>query len=790
MPGCVHTDLLTAGLIPDPFLDDNEYTLGWVGRCDWEYTTTFTWTPDGRERHDLVFDGLDTAATVMLNGRECGQAANQHRSYRIPVGASLRSGENELVVVVTSPVRYADRQAMDLGYRPHAYHHPFNAIRKSACNFGWDWGPDLATAGIWRPVRLHGWSKARLAQVRPQATIDGSMGRLAVHVCLERPDIAPEAPVTVTASVDGRTASVRVSGGDDSAVVRLELPGVRRWWPRGYGDQPLYPVKVHASVGDEVVDTWQGRVGFRKVRLDTTPDEYGTPMRFVVNDQPIFVRGVNWIPDDVFVHRVSRQRYAERIAQAEWANANLIRVWGGGIYEDDAFYDLCDERGMLTWQDFLFACAAYAEEEPLWSEVEAEARDAIVRLAHHPSLVVWNGSNENYMGYHLWGWPARLDGKTWGLNYYTSLLPGLVAELDPDRPYTPSSPWSGAPEADPQDPDHGSVHVWNAWNAAPYAVYRDTVPRFVAEFGWQGPPAWATLRRAISDEPLMPESPGMQVHQKAWQGNEKLIDGLLPHFPLPESMEDWHWAMSLNQANAMRFGIEHYRSHSPRCAGTVVWQLNDCWPVTSWSAVDGDGRPKPLLYALAQAYADRLLTVQPRGDGLGAVFVNDTGQEWTGQAVLRRLTYDGIERASGTVEVTVPPREVATIRIPDDVAAAADERSDVLVVDFGHSRALWFYAEYRESNLAAAELTTDVVAHGTNYTVWVTAANLVRDVAILADKVHPDARVDDMLVTLLPGESVKFGIRAPAGLEPAAFAHPSVLRTANDVLPMRPPAAP
>ncbi|TDC49189.1 glycoside hydrolase family 2 protein [Jiangella ureilytica] len=796
VPGCVHTDLLAAGLIPDPYLDDHEHLVAWIGRCDWEYRTTFGWSPDGHERHDLVLHGLDTVATVVLNGQELARTANQHRTYRLDARAALVDGANELVVTFESPVRYADRQSLELGYRPHTMHHPYNAMRKSACNFGWDWGPDLATAGIWRPVELHAWSGVRLASVRPLTTVDGDTGRLGVHAGLEYAAAQPGAPVTVTVAVEGILAAAEVPAGAPSAVVEVEIPGVRRWWPRGYGEQPLYPLDVRVSTGgaaaDAVTDRWTGRVGFRTVRLDIEPDEHGTSFGFVVNDQPVAVRGANWIPDDVFVHRVDRARYARRLDQAEQANLNLLRVWGGGVYESGDFYDLCDERGILVWQDFLFACAAYAEEEPLAGEVEAEVRDNVVRLLPHPSLVLWNGNNENLWGFEDWGWQPRLDGRSWGLGYYTGLLPRLVAELDPHRPYTPGSPFSpppvaggaGDPAPHPNDPHHGTVHLWDQWNRLDHATYRDTEPRFVAEFGWQGPPTWSTLRRAISDDPLTPESPGMIVHQKAGNGNDKLTDGLVPHLPVPGDVEDWHWAMSLNQAVAIAVAVEHFRSLGSRCTGSIVWQLNDCWPVTSWAAVDGDGRAKPLLYALRHAYADRLLTVQPRDGGLVAVVVNDSPSAWDGELSLRRLTYDGDSLAAATVPVSAPPRASVPVPVPGAVAAAGDAAAELVVASVGDVRGLWFFADYRDSRLTAPRLRAVAEPAGDDgYRVRVTAESLVRDLALLADKAHPDAVVDDQLVTLLPGEQVTFRVSAPPGLDPAAFMDPRVLRTANDLLP-------
>ena len=396
VPGSIHTDLLAAGLIEDPYLDDHERLQAWIGACDWKYSTRFQWNDEGAENVELVFDGLDTVARIELNGSPVADTRNMHRTYRFDVRALLTNGMNELTVRFESPVRYADRASLEQGYRPHVNHHPYNSIRKMACSFGWDWGPDTATVGLWRPVTLQSWSGARLDSVRPMVSMEGTDGIATVRVDIAA---AAESSCSARVTVGAVSSTVQFEPGETVAEARVVVPDAERWWPLGHGEHPLYDLDVVLEGGEVELDSWHGRIGFRTVRIDTEPDESGTPFTIIVNDRPIFIKGANWIPDDAFLHRVDRARYEERILQAASANINLLRVWGGGIYESDDFFDVCDEQGMLSWQDFLFACAAYSEEEPMRSEVEAEARDNIVRLMPHPSLVIWNGSNENIWGY-------------------------------------------------------------------------------------------------------------------------------------------------------------------------------------------------------------------------------------------------------------------------------------------------------------------------------------------------------------------------------------------------------
>ncbi|MBG0816883.1 glycoside hydrolase family 2 protein [Planomonospora sp. ID82291] len=778
VPGCVHTDLLAAGIIDDPYLDDNETRLAWIGRTDWVYQTTFDWTGDGHERTDLVCEGLDTVATVILNGVQVATTANQHRSYRFAVRHLLREGANTLTVRFDSAYAYAEAQRAALGERPSPYDEPYQFIRKMACNFGWDWGPTVVTAGIWRPIGLESWSGARLAEVRPLVTMDGADGRVRVHVRVER---VAETPLSVHAAVAGVGARADLAPGEREAVLELTVPEPERWWPRGYGAQPLHELTVSldgpGGSGPAVPSgarDWSGRIGFRTVELERD----GGAFTVVVNGVPVFVRGVNWIPDDCFPNRVTRDRLAARFAQATGAGVNLLRVWGGGLYESDDFYRLADETGLLVWQDFPFACAAYPEEEPLRSEVEAEARQNVARLAGHASLVLWCGNNENLEGHADWGWQEELAGRSWGSAFYYDLLPSVVAELDPTRPYWPGSPYSGAPDLPPNDPSRGTIHIWDVWNREDYTRYAAYTPRFVAEFGFQGPPAYATLRRAVSGE-LAADAPLVLHHQKAIDGNAKLLRGLGGHLPPPATFDDWHYLTQLNQARAMVFGIERFRALAPHCMGTIVWQLNDCWPVTSWAAVDGDGRRKPLWYALRRVYADRLLTVQ----GGELAVVNDAPERWTGELSLVRHGLDGEPLAAEAVRVEAAPRSVVRVPLPEAVRTPGDPAREVLVAALGGSRTVSFYAE--DTVVAFPEAAYDAHAEPAEggYRVTVTARTLLRELALFPDRLDPDAAVDDLLVTLLPGESAVFHVATERELDPAALLAFPVLRCVNEARP-------
>ncbi|ADB35512.1 Beta-mannosidase [Kribbella flavida DSM 17836] len=780
VPGEVHTDLLAAGVIPDPFDGANEGTLAWIGRTSWSYRIEFDWDADGHAVQELVAEGLDTVATVTLNGTVVARTSNQHRSYRFDVTALLVAESNELVIEFAGPVETANRLAEQLGVWPHTNLHPYNALRKMASNFGWDWGPDVATAGIWRPIRIESWTGVRIDTVRPLAGLDGDRGVLDTRVTLAWAD-GFTADATVAVEVGGTSTETTVPAGTAEVGVTSTLDAVDRWWPRGYGDQPLYDVSVSLRAGEQTGD-WTGRVGFRTITVDVAPDEHGGPFVLSVNGKPVYVRGANWIPDDAFVTRLNRETYQRSIADAVDAGMNLLRVWGGGIYETDDFYDICDEVGLLVWQDFLFACAAYSEDEPLRSEVEAEARQAVTRLARHASLAVWNGNNENIWGYVEWGWRQPLAGRTWGEGYYFDLLPKIVAELDPRTPYSPGSPYSYDHFIHPNDERHGTMHIWDVWNQVDYSTYRKYQPRFVSEFGFQGPPAWSTLTSVVHDEPLDPYGEQMLVHQKANEGNLKLERGLGNHLPRWKTIDDWHWTTQLNQARAVAYGIEHFRSLFPLNTGAVVWQLNDNWPVISWAAVDGHGIRKPLWFALRRVYADRLLTVQPREDGPVVAAHNDTEETWSTEVtVARRSTAAGGEvLAQETFSLEVGPRSAVLNSLPASVATPGDPTTEYVEVRAADgSTAYWYFVEDTALQLVGDAFTSSVTATGDGYDVTVTATALVKDLALFPDRLDAAARVDSCLITLSAGEAHTFHVTG--GAAPDTVGVP-VLRSANDLV--------
>ncbi|MCX2725598.1 glycoside hydrolase family 2 protein [Roseibium sp. DSM 29163] len=779
VPGCVHTDLLAAKVIPDPYLDCNELAVQWIGECDWVYETEFDADPTSGERHTLVFHGLDTVATVSLNGEVILASENMHRTYRVDVTGQLKAQGNRLKVTFLSP--YEHEKTLELEPRPNCYPGPGNLMRKMACNFGWDWGPNLVTAGIWRDVELVSWSGARFESLRLDVSMAGQDGLVRIFAAIDGDDSGLE----LEARIGSHSASVFPEGGE--STLELTCPSPNLWWPHGMGAQPLYDLEITLKKDGVVLDRETREVGFRTIALDLSGDETQSAFSFIVNGKPMYVFGANWIPDDCFPSRITKERLEQRITQAKDANINMLRVWGGGIYESDDFYELCDTHGILVWQDFLFACAAYPEEGNLPDEVDAEARDNIARLMSHPSLALWNGNNENIWGYQAWGWQEALAGKTWGEGYYLDLLPRLVKELHPSGTYYPGSPYSGSIDRFANADEHGCRHIWDAWNEVGYEVYANYQPRFVAEFGWQAPPAMATLREAISDDPLTPTSPGVMHHQKADGGNTKLMRGLQGHLPDPSGFDDWHFTTQLNQAHAIAFAISHFRALQPTCRGAIVWQLNDCWPVTSWAAIDGYGRKKPLWYALKKVYAAKFLTVRKSGSGLALHVIADTNLEWRTPVSIKRVRFDGTVLAEHKIwRVCVERNKPVTIPLPDSIARPADPRRELIVVTAGNTKTHHFFEEDLNLDLPAARFRLGVDASPAGTRVRIAALTLIKDLCLFADRIDPACSTDRMLDTLLPGEEVVIQLENCPDICAEDLQKVGVIRSANDLVAYRP----
>ena len=645
VPGCVHLDLQRQGLIPDPFYRDNELRVQWVEEKDWEYRREFHLAslPSPENKVELVFEGLDTLATVFFNGIKLGQTANMFRLYRFDVSPLLRQGANELRIVFASPVKREQELAA-----PKDYRLPGNAphIRKAPYHFGWDWGPRLVTSGIWRPIYLEIWRAGRLESFNYRLkSLTPKKARLEVEVEVRAQQPFPgRLELTLRGETVIRKAiPVNIQTGLNCLRIPLEVREPRLWWPNGLGEPYLYRLELALYKGEKCLHRLTRRIGLRTLRLVRQPDRWGRSFYFEVNGRALFAKGGNWIPSDSFPVRVTPQKYRRLLTACAAANMNMIRVWGGGIYEADVFYDLCDELGLLVWQDFIFACALYPGDDAFLDNVRREVEDQVRRLRYHPCLALWCGNNECEEGWFHWGWQKSLPASVWAdyEKLFHQLIPGVIEKLDPERTYWPSSPHSEK-VGQPRSPDSGDMHYWGIWHGRePFTNYQKLTHRFFSEFGFQSFPCWPTIESFTRPEDWNIASPVMEQHQKHAIGNKLIVSYLLDHFRLPSKFSDLVWLSQVLQAEGMKMAVEHFRSQRPRIMGALYWQLDDCWPVVSWSGLDYYGRWKALHYFARRFYAPLLLALIKRGNNLVAYGISDQRRPFSGKLELRLLSYQG-----------------------------------------------------------------------------------------------------------------------------------------------------
>lgn len=613
VPGSVYHDLMQNGKMDDPFWRDNFPKALKRMDHDYEYKTEFA-ADKALLKSDAVllrFEGIDTVADVFLNGEKLGHTENMHRTFEFEVKDLLKEEGNELRVLLHSPTRFIKEEYKhNVADGSEEAMVGFANLRKTHCMFGWDWGPRLPDAGLWRPVKLLGIEKARVDSV--YVTQKHEDGKVTLHFDVDADVYDREALMGYTVLItdpDGKETLCKGSP-EEIAIERPQL-----WWPNGFSAQPLYTVEVRLYAGGKQVDAWKKRIGLRTLTMHIEKDAYGESFAHEVNGVQVFAMGADYIPEDSIFPRINEARTRELLRQCKEAHFNTIRVWGGGYYPDDWFYDACDEMGLMVWQDFLFACAVYNLTDEFEDNIRAEFADNIKRLRHHASLALWCGNNEMEMFVERGLWVKTPIQKSDYVKMYEYILPKVLKELDPQTFYWPASPSSGGGFDDPNGFDRGDVHYWDVWHGnVPFTDYRRYYFRYLSEFGFQSFPSVETVKTFALPEDCNPFSYVMEKHQRNNAANGKIMNYLYQTYLYPTSFDAFVYASQLLQADAIRYGVEHFRRNRGRCMGAIYWQLNDCWPVISWASIDYCGRWKALHYAAKRFF--RPLTLSCAEEGL------------------------------------------------------------------------------------------------------------------------------------------------------------------------------
>ncbi|GAA0650004.1 beta-mannosidase [Brevundimonas lenta] len=804
-PGDTYVALIAAGRLQHPFDGRGEDEAAWVRDREWWWRTTFEAPAHAAtETVELVFEGLDTFATIYLDGELIGRTDNMFRRYAFDVRDRLKPGaRHALAVRFDPPARAVEARPLPVwsAFTDRVSRSQRNLMRKAQFGWGWDWGPDLPTVGVWQPVRLNVRPRARIAgahYINLVVSAEHAGGQIEVE--LENPAADASIEITLT-DPHGAVVFRREAPAADRILTPVDIHDPQLWWTADLGDQPLYALAVRLIANGRTVDETRRAIGLRTVHLDQSPDpdEPGaTFFRFVLNGVPIFAKGACWVPSTSFVAEPDAEAYERLLDQAVRANMNMIRVWGGGIYEPDLFYDLCDRRGLLVWQDFMFACAHYPEDDAFAASVGAEIEDQVRRLRHHPSLALWCGNNESQAMHRINNDKSGEDGLLSGTRLYDELMPAWLKRLDPETPYWPGSPWGGP---NPNSMRAGDVHDWTVWHGVPpipdaemiepfqsspegvaYTRYAEDTARFVSEFGIQAAPALATLKRWMDPADLTLDSPGFLARIK---DEARKADALMtPVTGLPTTLEQYVDFTQWTQAEGLKFGIEHFRRRRPHCSGALLWQFNDCWPCVSWSLVDYDGVEKASFHAVRRAFAPVLASFRAAHDGTVELWItNDTLEPVEGEAVVTLEDFDGriIQRWTAMFSAAggghaLPWREplsgsadqVLRVRSPDhafetarhlfrpiaDLALRPDARPRVAI-----------------TQPSETELRIDLAA-GT----WLAFVHIISD--------RPDLRFSDNYFDLAAGEERTVVVTAATPLSAADIA----VRCWNETLAEGPPA--
>lgn len=789
VPGTVHTDLLAHKLIPDPFAGANEKGLQWIDKKDWEYRTTFD-IPAAMFANDAIaldFTGLDTYADVYLNDSLILRAQNMFVGKEIAVKNIVRQQGNTLRILFHSPIMHdmpkfmqdrlvypAGNDASDIPLSVHA--------RKAPYHYGWDWGPRYVTSGIWRPVYLRAWNKVQLqdAWIKQQQLTDASASLEAtLTVDVQQAGTYTAVVHSGNKAFASQKLPVTLHAGKQSVNIPFSIRQPKRWWPNGLGEAYLYPVTVSILHGKDTLQQLTRRIGLRTVEVVNAPDNEGTSFYLKVNGKPVFMKGTNYIPSDNFLPRVTDDRYRKMFHDMAISHFNMVRIWGGGIYENDIFYDLADEKGILVWQDFMFACTLYPSDPAFLAQVKEETAYNIRRLRNHPSLALWCGNNEIAVAIKNWGWK---DGYAYTDAQWASLLKGyetLFQELlrdevkahDPSRFYLPSSPISNWGR--PEDFRNGDNHYWGVWHGMEwFEAFTTHVPRFMSEFGFQSFPDIHTVRRFADTTQWDIHSFVMQSHQKSFTRGNAAIQTYMDHYyHRPKNFPAFLYMSQVLQAEGMKIGMEAHRRNMPFCMGTLYWQFNDTWPGASWSGIDYYGRWKALQYFVQKAYVPVLVSIAAEEGQVRAYVVNDLMKDEKARLELTLMDLEGkvIKRIEEKVLAKSNTSHIAWKMDKDAILQGADPRKVILYAKLVNesqtlSENVFYFVAPRKLDLPVADIRLEVKESGGKKLVTVSSAKLAKNIWLLLDK-DDKSHFSDNYFDLLPGMSRTVELETSMSLE-------------------------
>lgn len=754
VPGNVFTDLLHHQLIEDPFIGNNEEKVQWVSETDWEYKTNFTLSEDLLEKKhfELNFEGLDTYASVYLNDSLILKANDAFRNWEVDVKPLLKV-ENELRLVFESASRYEAKAKEKLPFELPEGNRIFT--RKAQFQYGWDWGPKLNTSGIWRPIKLVAWNELKIDNIFvKELQITHSVADLSIEIN-KRSNVELDKKIIYHIYVDDSLIqSSEPTYTNYQQYNKIQIKNPKLWWPHNLGEPYLYDIKVVVKDGRKILDSISVRKGFRTMELVTEKDSIGESFYFKINDVPIYAKGANYIPQHSFQNEVKHKDYERLLNDVVDANMNMLRVWGGGIYENDIFYELCDEKGILVWQDFMFACAMYLGDEVFLEDVTEEAIQNVVRLRNHASLALWCGNNESSEGWHRWGWQDNRSEEEieeiWSnyLKVFDSILPKTVNK------YSNISYWQTSPKygrGNPLYKSEGDAHDWWIWHDGyPFEHLEKNVPRFMSEFGFQSFPSYETIRYINQNDSIEISSDGFKNHQKHSRGFQIIEDYMKQDFPVPDLAEDYVYMSQLLQAYGITKGIEAQRRAKPYNMGTLYWQLNDCWPAVSWSSIDYFGNWKALHYKAKRSFENVLVSSEVENNILKTWVVNDDLEDITGKLSLQLINFSGEVIWSNEEEIKVEPLS-SEVKFELDLKTINFNKNEtVLVSNFNGKTSYFYFVKPKDLELQQAEIQKTITKTNNGFSIELSSSTLQKDVFLFT---KAKGHFSDNFFDLMPNQT-------------------------------------
>ncbi|WP_439128888.1 beta-mannosidase [Polaribacter sp.] len=728
VPGNIFTDLLSHQIIEDPFIKTNEEKVQWVSKKDWEYKTTFTLTDEilSKKNIELHFDGLDTYAKIFVNGSLQLTTDNAFRSYSIPVKKLLKK-ENELRIIFKNSEEVGKNKANKNPYQLPEGNRIYT--RKAQFQTGWDWGPKLNTSGIWKDVSLKAHNQVIIENLFIQKTkITDRVAKLNCTLNLKYNYVHG---YSFEIFINNELVKIYKDHPHYSPLsIPFEIKKPKLWWTHNLGEPYLYNIKIIVKKENAILDSISTKYGIRDVKLINKKDSIGESFGFELNGKPIYIKGANYIPQNSFQNKVSNQHYEKLLSDVVVTNMNMLRVWGGGIYENDIFYDLCDEKGILVWQDFMFACAMYPGDKNFLENIKVEAEQQVKRLRNHASIALWCGNNENAEGWKRWGWQFSRTEKEkqeiWNdyLAVFDSILPKTVADFS-ETDYWETSPKYG--RGNPKYKTEGDAHDWWIWHDSyPFEHLENNVPRFMSEFGFQSYPSFEVINYINQKDSIDLKTDAIKAHQKHARGFQLIDEYIGRDYKIPTHDEDYVYVSQLLQAKGIIMGIEAQRRAKPYNMGTLYWQLNDCWPAISWSSIDYFGNWKALQYKAKKAFENILISSKIKNNIVQTFIVNDTFEKLNGTLQFKIINFYGEELWSDSKEIEV--LENSSQQFHEFSLAKVDRKNSVLITTFNNKKSIFYFDKPKELNLPKGELKQEITKTKNGFSITLKSDTLQKDV--------------------------------------------------------------